>query len=468
MSFTGQSTPPVKPFKPFKPFKLRDYQKDAIEAAVKNATPRSLNILVMPTGSGKTAVICEIVNSFPDLQILIITPRIRLLEQLLAKLGLHGVLSSNLGNDLGDCHTVIAGTIQTIVKRGKIKRPDLIIIDECHLVPSNGPYANFVRQYPNAAVIGLTATPYRGTDKITECGLRWNQIYSVPMSKLIEEKYLVPPRCMATVSKFFNDGDELKTLNSVTRQIIPNLTAAVASEARKKCLLFCVSIEHAELTCELLKSAGEKFVYVVHSRQSPRTQKDIIDNFENSSERAWLVNVALISIGVDLPAIDCIAILRDVSSFALLLQMIGRGLRLSLGKLDCLIYDFGGGTQRFGRIDEPQFSVAICGNNFQEVNNIPPVAIQAISLTTTLNAIARSTQLLKTDYISATVVSSRILQNVQGIWVTEHDLSTNSEKLRSKTAKRTKIEASRIAYPPGRSMLVKRLHRDFVEIVSPY
>ena len=62
--------------------------------------------------------------------------------------------------------------------------------------------------------------------------------------------------------------------------------------------------------------------------------------------------------GVDIPCIDCVVILRDVSSYSLFVQMVGRGLRPSDSKNECLVFDFGGATNRFGFIDQPDFKLS--------------------------------------------------------------------------------------------------------------
>ena len=97
--------------------RLRPYQHSAVEAAISGIQAGQPGLLVMPTGSGKSVVISEIVNRLDGKQILVITPRRSLLMQTRTRLGVHGVLSSGLGNDLGDDHKVIAGTYQTMTRR---------------------------------------------------------------------------------------------------------------------------------------------------------------------------------------------------------------------------------------------------------------------------------------------------------------------------------------------------------------
>jgi len=260
---------------------LRQYQLDAIECAVREMTPGSRNMVVIPTGGGKTLVIAEIVMRFPGMQILIITPRVRLVQQIRPLLGEHGVLSASIGNDLGHQDNLLIGTYQTIINNPGMVPPWLIIIDECHLVPPDSQYGDLIARFPNAAVIGLTATPYRGTEKITECNIGWKQIYSVSILELIRQERLVPPRSMATLAASFGEADTSKKLFAVSKRIVKNLVQSVRKEKRKKCLVFCADIAHAIKVQELLLVEGEACVTLVHSEQNARTQDEMFETFRN-------------------------------------------------------------------------------------------------------------------------------------------------------------------------------------------
>jgi DNA repair protein RadD len=67
----------------------------------------------------------------------------------------------------------------------------------------------------------------------------------------------------------------------------------------------------------------------------------IIGRFKERSIK-YLVNVSVLTTGFDAPHVDLIAILRPTESVSLYQQIIGRGLRLSEGKTDCLILDYTG------------------------------------------------------------------------------------------------------------------------------
>jgi hypothetical protein len=69
----------------------------------------------------------------------------------------------------------------------------------------------------------------------------------------------------------------------------------------------------------------------------------------------YLVNIAIISVGVDVPAFDTVAYLRPTESLVLLVQTMGRVLRLSpqTSKEEALVLDFAGNIERHRDWDNP-------------------------------------------------------------------------------------------------------------------
>ncbi|MDF4799253.1 helicase-related protein, partial [Vibrio parahaemolyticus] len=61
-------------------------------------------------------------------------------------------------------------------------------------------------------------------------------------------------------------------------------------------------------------------------------------------EIKYLVNVSVLTTGFDAPHVDLIAILRPTESVSLYQQIVGRGLRLSEGKNECLVLDYAGNS----------------------------------------------------------------------------------------------------------------------------
>ena len=460
---------------------LRAYQEAAVSAAVTDIKNGDRRLVVMPTGSGKSIVIAEILSRLPGAQVLVITPRRNLLQQLRPLLDCHGVLSSGFGDDLGGEHFVVVGTYQTMTRRDGLVAPTVIIIDECHLLPPKGAYADLIEKFPDAALIGLTATPYRAQRSITLADIRWTVVYSVPMVHLIDEGWIVRPISMATTCdlNLIDHGDD--SLEEVTEKIVLSLVDSVERKHRKRCLVFCRDIAHAQSTAQLLIDCGESAVHVVHSRMSQTAQREAIENFRSAVGRAWLVNVALVSIGVDIPCIDGIAILRNISSLALLIQIIGRGLRLSGAKKNCLIWDFGDGTRQFGFIDDPDLdaSVGEGGRAPPPVKTCPDCgALIHASLITcprcgchfprtcTLNDVASGARLLSKEYMPATYKGKTVSQDKSGTWRSEHRLLHDGVTLHAYLNFRSEHDAMNSGYQEGAKVFVRKLSQTMVTMIQ--
>src|SRR5690606_5807003 len=66
-------------------------------------------------------------------------------------------------------------------------------------------------------------------------------------------------------------------------------------------------------------------------------------------------NVGVLTEGFDYPELDTVIIARPTASLALYMQMIGRGIRIAIGKEKCAVVDMCGNVQKFGKIEEMRF-----------------------------------------------------------------------------------------------------------------
>lgn len=469
---------------------LRNYQAAAVESvlrAMTGAPGRTRRLMVeVPTGGGKGHIICNLVDRLPDDQVLVLTPRVRILQQLRLKLSPHGVLSGRLGNATGKDHRVVIATPQTLMRRPEIRTPTVIIVDENHLVAAGSAYEGLLKRYPDAQVIGLTATPFRQNRHLNEQGMRWHTVYAIPMHQLIDEGWLVEPVSMSTGENCDISACAKTDLAEMTKRIVGRLISGVVDGRRKRCLVSCLNIAHAKQVQALLIAAGEKNVELVHSRQRRAEQEAGFANFENADERSWLIHVGLVSVGVDIPCLDSIAIIRDVYSFALLAQIIGRGLRLFPGKTECLVFDFGGGSERFGFINAPDLGVrrkgvatAAAHSLFKSCPMCKALSYRSASRckhcghefprTTALREDASSTPLLSPklpdSMLEAEYAGQISTQNASGVWCVEHQLRRGPEVMLAYEYTRT--QPSPYKFPRrGATVLVRRMEAGLVQIVG--
>jgi len=194
-------------------FELRDYQREAVDGLYNYWAGKSGDnpLIVAPTGSGKTAIIAQIVKdamSFAGTRVMIVTHVKELLEQ--GANGLlkmypeadFGVYSAGLKQKVLDRPITFAG-IQSVWERAYdiVPAPDLILIDEAHMLPKNTEtrYNRFLADLkvctPAIKVVGLTATPYRldsGYLHKGEGAIFDGIAYDIPIDMLMEQGYLSP------------------------------------------------------------------------------------------------------------------------------------------------------------------------------------------------------------------------------------------------------------------------------------
>lgn len=356
-------------------YKLRPYQQDAVNATLKHfRDEKTPAVVVLPTGAGKSLVIAELARIARG-RVLVLAHVRELVEQNHAKymsLGLDaGIYSAGLNRKESDQKTIF-GSIQSIARAGDefFKNFSLVVIDECHRVSTEGETQYFQvisklkKNNSDLCILGLTATPYRlGYGWIYEYNVpkKLQQttserffkkcIFELPTRYMIKNGYLTPPikidspvACYDFSSLKINGAQFvlaqiealLKDQKRITPLIIKNIIEM--SNDREGVMIFTSSVAHAK---EIMQSLPPYVSALVVGETEDQERDAIIDAFKRK-ELKYLVNVSVLTTGFDAPHVDVIAILRPTESASLYQQIVGRGLRLSPGKTDCLILDYTG------------------------------------------------------------------------------------------------------------------------------
>ena len=357
------------------PYQLRPYQQESVASTLAHfRRERTPAVIVLPTGAGKSLVIAELARVAKG-RVLVMAHVRELVEQNHAKfiaLGLEaGIYSAGL--DRKESHQkVIFGSIQSIARADASFFQDfsLLVIDECHRVSTEGETQYFQvinklrENNPDICVLGLTATPYRlGYGWIYEYNvpkkLRHGKserffkkcIFDLPTRYMISNHYLTPPvKIDSPVASYDFSSlklngthfvqkqieDLLKDQKRITPMIIQNIVDM--SKDRHGVMIFTSSVAHAK---EIMQSLPPKISALVVGDTESGEREDIIKAFKERKLK-FLVNVSVLTTGFDAPHVDVIALLRPTESASLYQQIIGRGLRLSPGKEDCLILDYTG------------------------------------------------------------------------------------------------------------------------------
>jgi DNA repair protein RadD len=368
---------------------LRDYQQSALDQLYAWFRVRKFDgdaehnpLVVAPTGSGKSLLLAQIVKDaltrFGGERVLILTHQKELIEQNHAKLVqlLPGVDAGIHSASIGLRHTrnkVIFAGIQSVAdKAGHLGRFGLILVDECHLISQSGQgrYRRLIedmrKRYGKQRVVGFTATPYRLHSGMLHQGegrIFTDIAVDIPIQPLIDAGHLAP--LVNKRTGFTVDMEGVKKRGSEyvideaarammddggTRKAIED--AAYRAQGRKSWIVFCCTVEHAgEARYELSRQGIEARVV---TGETPLKERAALLNAFRQGDLAALVNVGVLTTGFDAPRVDCIVLLRPTESTGLYIQMLGRGMRPSPGKTDCLVLDYAGNIYRHGPVDAPE------------------------------------------------------------------------------------------------------------------
>ena len=344
---------------------LRDYQSD-ICSRVSDAFDKHRSVMVqMPTGTGKTMVLAELVKRLmmkdEGIRILIVAHRRELIEQIKATVKRMGLNADNQLSVINN-QTIIVESIQTISRRiATIEfAPSLVVIDEAHHALAKT-YKMMWDAWPDARFLGLTATPCRLNGKgFTDLFDVLVQSWDIPT--FIKEKWLATydfvsikadsrtQQLISSLKKRGADGDyQVKEMDAVLnkRPSIERLYNCVMEFARnRKGFVYAINIDHARSIAEYYQSQGVNAV-AIDSHTPVKERERFISSFRSGGLQV-LVNVDIFSEGFDCPDVEFIQLARPTLSLAKYLQMVGRGLRPSKGKTNCMIIDNVGLYRVFG------------------------------------------------------------------------------------------------------------------------
>ena len=294
-------------------------------------------LLVHPTGSGKSIIICELCNQYLEAykrgSVLILTPYVEVENQLYKTCKIHGKHKVDLVREAGISHArIFVTTVQSsnfdstinTIKNSIHDQVRLIIIDEAHV--GHDWFDRVKKSFTEAKIVYFTATPYQ---KNMYAFPNIKLSHSISIQRMIDEGLLVKPKLCEILfpSKYFPEI-LAKTIQIYQEKEKNRLsvwyfnTKNQAVEARNACI-----------------AHGIKAEYIV-SDHSKNYRNDILQKFRNK-ELQVIVNVNCLSAGFDCPPIESIFMPLGTDSITLWQQRIGRGLRPFSNKRECRIYVYG-------------------------------------------------------------------------------------------------------------------------------
>ena len=358
--------------------KLRDYQAEAIDQTAKAiGGGMAKPLIIAPTASGKSVIIAGIASRAvaKGRRVLVLCFQNEILEQNEACLNkvdpdiTTGIYCASSGRKDTEAEVIFASRDSLVRNPEACGAFDFLVVDEAHLV-SNKPKTSYGKIFAALEpkwVVGLTGTPYRlGSGTIFGGqGFFDGVSYNIGMRLLIERGYLCDydlpyrddePIIDSSGVRVKSTGDfderELEAVCSSDEVVERCVDEWQAQAAARKCsIFFCVTLNHAQAVAKKLESRGVKTAYL-DGKTNKKERAKLLDDCRAGEYQA-IVNVGVLTTGVDIPRIDCVVYLRPTKSAALFVQSGGRGLRVHADKKDCLFLDFAGNFDRFGSLEEP-------------------------------------------------------------------------------------------------------------------
>ena len=368
---------------------LRPYQQAALEGLVGYFASggKGHPIVSMPTGAGKSHIIAAFAEYAQQWgsRLLVATHSKELVAQDYHKLAdllgepAVGIYSAGLGRR-DTTQPVLCAGIQSAVTpmRGGHMRVrdellagrDLVLIDECHLMPFDGKgrYRTLFQRAqelnPRVRFVGLTATPYRGSGRYLHQGtgaLFTDVCHEVDVESLVDDGYLselvarstkqgnIETKGIRSRQGDFVKGDLERAAMADDRVSQALDEACELGADRRSWLVFACSVAHGQAVLAELQRRGIRSA-IVTGTTAPDARDRAIRDYKAGLLRA-LVNVNVLTTGFDAPQTDLLVVLRPTKSVVLYVQMMGRGMRITPGKSDCLVLDYGGNVHRHGPIN---------------------------------------------------------------------------------------------------------------------
>lgn len=353
----------------------------------------------------------------------------------------NSIFSASCGNKKSTHFAVVYGTIGTIARaldqyrfapftpeemllapeqRSRLRKyfPDLILIDEVHQVPFENVDSQYMKvlnhfydQKPHMRLAGMTGSPFRGMQSIvgdTPDHL-WKKVVSIgeddpdypegavgdgviSTNFMIDEGWVVPP-----IFGYPDDSDthyDFSHLSTETWDYPEHeLDAAVSdkelclaicadfkkkTEQRKGVLIFAATKRHTRQIAAALKLLGvdPDQIGVITENTTQKEQTRILDR-ARSGLLKFTINVSVLTTGVNVSWWDTVVFMRPIAAIVLLIQAIGRILRLLIadnempmverdaltaelrrlmiaasGKPDALVLDYAGVMDTLGHLYE--------------------------------------------------------------------------------------------------------------------
>lgn len=338
--------------------KLRNYQEDGVAQIYSKWRTKKRLILWAQMGSGKSEMAAYIAQDAAkdQLPVVMVVRGRELVKNLSNRLSKYKIDHSvyMAGHyKLDKSKLIQICSIDTLISRKDFPFNDrqcIVIMDECHK-----DYDILFEKYPTQYMLGLSATPFSDMSNYDD--------YVCPIEpyELRDQGVLVPekifcPHVIDTSSLKIVAGDfkrdqvaQLVTQGEIVGNVVQDY---IDYGENRPAVCFAVNIEHSKQLRDEFIARGIPAIHCdanSSDEERKKAEKELVDGVVKV-----LCNVDIFSVGWDCPMVSCVILARPTWSIIWYLQAIGRGLRSSDGKRDCIILDNAGNVYRHGTPYRPR------------------------------------------------------------------------------------------------------------------
>jgi superfamily II DNA or RNA helicase len=294
---------------------------------------------------------------------LVLAHRDELLRQASAKIALADpTLALGVGfvaaerDDVGA--PVAVGSVQSLARTPRLERLprqfDRVIVDEAHHASARSYRRILAHLDLSPLILGVTATPQRSDGQLL--GEVWEEIvYQRGIAEMIRAGYLADVRGIRvglesidldTVAQSGGDYQPDALGQALEQAAAPQhvLAAYQAHAQDRTAVVFVPTVALAHRMAGVFRAAGIP-AEALDGTTPGEERRAILERLQHGETRV-LVNVAVLSEGVDVPSVSCVVMATPTRSQVKYAQAVGRGLRTFPGKDDCVVIDVVGVSDR--------------------------------------------------------------------------------------------------------------------------
>lgn len=351
--------------------KLYPYQQIAYNNVKENLERDRLAAVVFPTGCGKSFVALQLLLDNAEKRAIFISPLHEINRQ----------LREYIEKYIGKPWKEVFPNLQMYLYQGIFKmkddvmqalKPDIIILDEIHRTGAEK-WEEQVRKlldmYPDAKVLGLTATPDRMDSRnMVEEMFEGNIAAEITMPAAIARGIIKPPKYVTAIYSFKEEIEDLKKAidecedeskkrelkekyETVKRALdkAEGLSEVFSQNMPKKdgkYIVFCKDEEHMKIMMEEAKKWVKDVdetpeIYSVYSDYGTESNRRQIKRFQTSKtdHLKLLFSIEMLNEGVHLEDISGVIMLRPTESKIVYLQQLGRALSSDENREQPIVFD---------------------------------------------------------------------------------------------------------------------------------